>query len=129
MPEEKLEPVAALRCLIIEARRHDDVISWATGLLRQSDLPPHDKHYLLEGLAAAGRVASAEVLQADALPRCSFCLKTNADVLAMVSAPNANICNECSDIVRAQFRRNWNFNHVVARLRVTWKKLSHRKEA
>jgi hypothetical protein len=30
--------------------------------------------------------------------RCSFCNKTQLDVLKLVAGPNVNICNECIDI-------------------------------
>jgi hypothetical protein len=90
----------ALKQLIQEARGQRDGLAWAASLLKQTGDAPEDAHYFVETLNAAAQQNGAELLQSNELPRCSFCLKTSAQVRKMVSAPNANICDECSEIVR-----------------------------
>lgn len=88
--------------LVRECRAATEPIEWASLLLSGAG-KAEDVHFFVETLAAAEARVAADVMAASDLPRCSFCLKTSADVRAMISAPGANICNECADIVQATF--------------------------
>lgn len=94
------DTLQALKLLITETRRQHDHVDWAERLLREAGVSPEDVHYFVETLNAAGAAVAKTLLSDDGQHRCSFCLKTNADVRGMITSPNANICNECSDIVR-----------------------------
>ena len=92
----------SLEELVRECRSATEPIEWASSLLSGAGTA-EDVLFFVETLAAAEARVAAGVLAASELPRCSFCLKTSADVRTMISAPGANICNECADIVQATF--------------------------
>ena len=89
----------ALTTLIGAARGEPDTRSWAAALLaRVKD--PVDAIFIVEVLNSGATSLGDEVLNSGGLPRCSFCLKSSADVRRIVSSPNANICTECIEIAR-----------------------------
>jgi len=93
----------AVKILIHEARAQRDSVSWAAAILRESGASPEDVVFFVESFNAAAARNGAALLAEGNLPRCSFCLKTSAQVRWMVTAPNANICDECSNIVQNIF--------------------------
>lgn len=107
---------AALTLLITEARRQQDHVDWAERLLREAGVSPEDVHYFVETLNAAGAAVAKGLLNDPAQPRCSFCLKTNADVRAMITSPNANICDECSEVVRSTLEQRDGGGGLLAKL-------------
>jgi hypothetical protein len=92
-----------LNALVVEMRAQPDSVQWAADLLKQAEISPEDAHFFVVVWNAAGAELGAKILQQGGLPRCSFCLKTSADVRSMITSPNANICNECSEIVQNTF--------------------------
>jgi hypothetical protein len=89
----------ALELLVRETREHGDDISWAAKMISESGIAPQDAHFFVETWSAAAATIGSEILSRQQQPSCSFCLKTNRDVRAMVTSPNANICDECSEII------------------------------
>src|SRR5258708_35581238 len=88
----------SLRLLIAEARTQHDSTAWALALLKSVEALPEDIAFVVQSLNVAAKKFNEPLLLGDDLPRCSFCLKTSRYVLAMVTSPSANICNECVDI-------------------------------
>ena len=92
----------ALEIMVSESRKAKDSVAWGVAVMRASKAAPEDILFFVEGVSAAAATIAAEVARQSELPRCSFCLKTSAQVEKMVSAPNANICSECSEVVHKQ---------------------------
>jgi len=114
------EAESALKLLIKETRAQADSVSWAATMLQESGVAPEDAHFFVETLNAAAAAFGREVLSNAEHPSCSFCLKTSKDVLNMVTSPNANICNECSEIVTRTLATKRGEGKLLAWLRRGW---------
>jgi hypothetical protein len=94
----------ALRQLIVEIRQRDrDPIEWLLDVFRSAGLAAEDLHALAETFNSAAARHGINV-SATQHGRCSFCMKDSRDVRALVTSPNANICNECIENARRSIR-------------------------
>lgn len=94
-----VEAANRLRALIDEAIGHPNSSQWARAVLDSVNDPPRIA-YFVQCLSVAASSYSVDVLTTAIPRRCSFCLKAIADVALLVTSPHANICNECSEVVR-----------------------------
>jgi len=63
--------------------------------LLPADTPPKDIESLMDELKAKGIEITEENTPADSAPSCSFCGKSQPQVLQLIAGPRVFICNEC----------------------------------
>ena len=91
--------------LIRAARREPDPWAYLESLIDDGRVDPVDLAFFAEALVKVARERGANLLNDGSEKRCSFCLKTDSQVKALVAAPNANICCECVEIARKAMPR------------------------
>ena len=91
---------AELQALVNAIREQSDAANSIVDLVKGGNVTAQDVHFLAEVLNAVAARAGTDVRRSGEDARCSFCMKSSRDVRALVTSPNANICNECIEIAR-----------------------------
>ncbi len=95
----------ALVKLIAGAKESRDRFEYINLLIEEASISSVDLAFFGESLLKAIHDRGEKLLSDGPEKRCSFCLKTESQVPALVAAPNANICCECVDIARRAMPR------------------------